>query len=146
MASFVTVAKVGAIPPGHGDTFRVGERLVAVFNDGGNYLAMDDCCPHMGASLGAGEIDADGVVACPWHAWRFRVADGTWCDNPKLKIDTFETRIVDDEIQVRVPGGGEAATTGEANAESDRGTTDEGRAANADNFDKRSDNDGSNPV
>ena len=102
MSEYVAVAKVGAIPPGKGDTFTVNGRLVAVFNDGGNYFAIDDLCPHMGASLGAGDVE-EGVVACPWHAWRFRICDGTWCDNPKIKIDSFPLRIVDDQIEVLVP-------------------------------------------
>lgn len=107
MSQFVTVAKVGAIAEGQGATFAVGDRLVAVFNRGGTYLAIDDLCPHMGASLGAGQLDAEGIVACPWHAWRFDVCDGTWCDNPRLKIDTFEVRIQGDEIQVRLPDSAE---------------------------------------
>jgi nitrite reductase (NADH) small subunit len=101
MAEFVTVAKVGAIPDGQGITVVVGERLVAVFNEGGNYSAIDDVCPHMGASLGAGEV-YEGMVVCPWHAWRFKTSDGTWCDSPRIKIDSFETRVVGDEIQVAV--------------------------------------------
>jgi nitrite reductase (NADH) small subunit/3-phenylpropionate/trans-cinnamate dioxygenase ferredoxin subunit len=99
---FVTVARVGSIPPGQGETFTVGDRLVAVFNDGGTYRAIDDLCPHMGASLGAGPIEG-GVVTCPWHAWRFRLSDGAWCDNPRLAVDTFEVRVQGNEIQVRVP-------------------------------------------
>ncbi|MFV2069947.1 MAG: Rieske (2Fe-2S) protein, partial [Pirellulales bacterium] len=83
-------------------TFQVGDRLVAVFHEGGDYYAIDDVCPHMGASLGAGEV-CDGVVACPWHAWRFSIHDGTWRDCPRVKIDSFEVRVVGDEIQVRVP-------------------------------------------
>lgn len=98
-SSFVTVAKVGSIPEGQGITTVVGERLVAVFNSGGEYFAIDDTCPHMGASLGAGEV-CDGIVACPWHAWRFKVSDGTWCDSPRIKVDSFEVRVVGDEIQV----------------------------------------------
>jgi nitrite reductase (NADH) small subunit/3-phenylpropionate/trans-cinnamate dioxygenase ferredoxin subunit len=100
MSQFVTVAKVGAIPEGQGGAFQVEDRLIAVFNRGGQYFAIDDLCPHMGASLGAGCMDEEGVVACPWHGWRFAVADGTWCDNPRIKIDSFEVRVVGDEIQV----------------------------------------------
>ena len=100
MPEFVTVAKVGAIAEGAGMAFPVGDRLVAVFNlGGGSYHAIDDLCPHMGASLAAGDV-CDGIVVCPWHAWRFRVTDGTWCDNPRIKTDVFEVRVVDDEIQV----------------------------------------------
>jgi nitrite reductase (NADH) small subunit/3-phenylpropionate/trans-cinnamate dioxygenase ferredoxin subunit len=99
-SEFTTVAKTGVIPEGQGITVVLGDRLVAVFNSGGEYFAIDDLCPHMGASLGAGEVD-EGVVTCPWHAWRFKVVDGTWCDNPRIKIDSFETRVVGDEIQIR---------------------------------------------
>ena len=83
-AEFVTVAKVGAIPEGEGASFQVGKRLVAVFNHQGKYLAIDDLCPHMGASLGAGYLDEEGVVTCPWHAWRFNACNGKWADNPRL--------------------------------------------------------------
>lgn len=99
---FVTVARVGDIPPGQSGAFPVGGKMVAVFNEDGQYWAIDDCCPHMGASLSAGYVDG-GVVTCPWHAWRFCITDGTWCDNPKVKTGSYEVRIVGDEIQVRVP-------------------------------------------
>ena len=97
--TFVTVAKVGEIAPGRGEAYAVSGRMVAVFNDGGTYRAIDDFCPHMGASLAGGPLER-GIVACPWHAWRFCIDDGAWCDNPRIRIDSFETRVVGDEIQV----------------------------------------------
>jgi nitrite reductase/ring-hydroxylating ferredoxin subunit len=99
---FVAVAAVGSIPPGEGRVFEVSGRLVAVFYDGHGYHAIDDLCPHMGASLGSGPM-VDGVVTCPWHAWRFRLCDGAWCDNPQLKVEVFETRVTDGMVEVRVP-------------------------------------------
>ena len=102
MTQFHSVAKVGSIPEGRGETFTIGARMVAVFHSEGQYFAIDDLCPHMGASLGAGEVH-DGIVACPWHAWRFKICDGTWCDNPRISIDAFEVRVEGDEIQVGVP-------------------------------------------
>ena len=101
MSDFVTVAKVGAIEEGRGDTFTVGERLVAIFLTGGEYYAIDDLCPHMGASLGAGQL-VERTVVCPWHAWRFDITDGTWCDNRRIKTDSFEVRVVGNDIQVRL--------------------------------------------
>jgi nitrite reductase (NADH) small subunit/3-phenylpropionate/trans-cinnamate dioxygenase ferredoxin subunit len=103
VADFQTVAKVGAIADGGSATFVVDETMVAVFRIGPSYYAMSDCCPHMGASLAAGHVEGD-TVTCPWHAWRFRITDGTWCDNPKIKTDTYDVRIVGDDIQVRVGG------------------------------------------
>jgi nitrite reductase (NADH) small subunit len=102
MSDFVTVAKVGDIPEGQGQAFAVNGRMVAVFNEGGKFSAIDDFCPHMGASLAGGYLEA-GIVTCPWHAWRFCVHDGKWCDNPKIKIDAFEVQIEGDDVQVRVP-------------------------------------------
>ncbi len=99
---FVAVARVGEIPAGEGRTFEVAGRLVAVFFDGTAYHAMDDLCPHMGASLGSGPFN-DGVVTCPWHAWRFRACDGAWCDNEKLRVEIFAVRVEGDSVQVRVP-------------------------------------------
>jgi nitrite reductase (NADH) small subunit/3-phenylpropionate/trans-cinnamate dioxygenase ferredoxin subunit len=106
MSQFVTVARVGDIPPGQSTTVQVGDQLVAVFNIGGRYYAINDLCPHMGASLAAGVVD-QGVVTCPWHAWRFRVSDGTWCDNPRLKVACYEVRQQGDEIQIRLSPNGQ---------------------------------------
>lgn len=99
---FSPVADVGDIPAGAGRTYEVSGRLVAVFFDGQNYSAIDDLCPHMGASLGSGPL-RDGCVTCPWHAWRFQLSDGAWCDNPRLKVDVFEVRVVGGRVEVRVP-------------------------------------------
>ncbi len=102
MDEFTTVAKVGEIEEGKGASYAVNGRMVAVFNIDGDYQAMDDICPHMGASLAAGPLQ-DGIVTCPWHAWRFKVCDGSWCDNPKISVDSFDVRVAGDEIQVAVP-------------------------------------------
>jgi len=102
MSDFQTVAKVGDIPAGEGRSFPVNGKLVGLFYIDDEYLAINDLCPHMGASLSGGWVE-DGCVTCPWHAWRFDLHDGTWRDNPKVKTDSYETRVVGDEIQVFVP-------------------------------------------
>ena len=104
MADFQTVARVGEIPEGEGRCFEVAGRLIAVFQVGGVYSAIYDTCPHMGASLSTGYVE-NGGVTCPWHAWRFCVASGTWLDNPQssLRQEVFATRVIGDEIQVKVP-------------------------------------------
>gem|GEM_PF-122028 len=98
---FVTIAKVGQLEEGEGTAVAVKERMVALFRQNDQYFAIDDFCPHMGASLASGYLE-NGVVTCPWHAWRFCIHDGKWCDNPKISIDSFPVRVVNDEIQVQV--------------------------------------------
>lgn len=111
MAEFKSVAKVGAVPEGQGRAFSVDGKIVAVFLVNGEYSAINDLCPHMGASLASGYVE-DGNVMCPWHAWRFCVKDGLWVDNPKSNIRTacYQVRVEGDFIQVMVPDEGPATT------------------------------------
>ena len=96
------VCAADEIASGSADTFELGGKIVAVFNHQGNLHAMDDACPHMGASLSAGDVQ-DFEVSCPLHAWRFDIRDGTWCDNRRVKIGAYETRIEQGRIQIRMP-------------------------------------------
>ena len=101
MSEFQTVATVDEIPEGQGRRFEVDERVLAIFNIRGKYTAIDDMCPHMGASLCEGDYNAsDSTVACPWHGWRFNVFDGSWSDNPRIKTDVFDVKVVGNQIQV----------------------------------------------
>ena len=102
MSEFFKVAKEGAVPEGEGRAFAVEGRMVGVYLLDGEYFAMNDFCPHMGASLASGYVE-DHAVSCPWHAWRFSVKDGTWLDNPKIKTDTYEIRIENGMIEVQIP-------------------------------------------
>jgi nitrite reductase (NADH) small subunit/3-phenylpropionate/trans-cinnamate dioxygenase ferredoxin subunit len=104
MAAFHTVCRVGDVPEGEGKTVAVGDKLVAVFRAGGRFFAIDDTCPHMGASLSAGYIE-NNIVTCPWHAWRFRLTDGAWADNPRIKIGCYGVRVEGDAVQVEIPDG-----------------------------------------
>lgn len=101
MAEFHTVGKVADLDEGAGMTVAVGTKLIAVFKVNGNYFAIDDTCPHMGASLSGGYLE-NGIVTCPWHAWRFRLADGAWADNPRIKIGCYQVRVEGDDLQVQV--------------------------------------------
>jgi nitrite reductase (NADH) small subunit/3-phenylpropionate/trans-cinnamate dioxygenase ferredoxin subunit len=101
MGEFQTVARVADLAEGEGMTVKVGHKLIALFRENGGYFAIDDVCPHMGASLSGGYVEK-GIVTCPWHAWRFRLCDGAWADNPRVKIGCYPVRVVGDDIQVQL--------------------------------------------
>src|SRR5437773_12537825 len=102
MPEFHTIARVGEIPEGEGRAFAVAGRAIAVFQDGGRYYAIDDTCPHAGASLARGTL-VSGTVVCAWHGWRFHLCDGRWADYAKLRIAAYPVRVVGEEIQVELP-------------------------------------------
>lgn len=102
MPKTVTVARVGEIADGEAKTVPGPGKLVAVFRVGERYFAIDDMCPHMGASLAGGVVE-NGIVTCAWHYWRFRLSDGAWADNPRIKIGCYPVHVVNDEIQLELP-------------------------------------------
>jgi nitrite reductase (NADH) small subunit len=98
----IKLGKVGDIPEGGCVVVEVQSRDVAVFCSGGQHFAIDDMCPHAGASLAGGHVE-NGIVTCPWHAWRFRLCDGAWADNPRVKTRSYPVHVEGDEILLEVP-------------------------------------------
>ena len=99
---FVTVAKVAEVTEGRGHLVVLPDRRIAIFLVEGKYYAIDDFCPHRGASLASGYV-MDGAVACPMHHWRFRLQDGNWLDNPEICIQRYNVRLHGQDIQVQIP-------------------------------------------
>jgi nitrite reductase (NADH) small subunit/3-phenylpropionate/trans-cinnamate dioxygenase ferredoxin subunit len=104
MGVFQTVCKVEDVPQGEGKVIALGRRIIALFRVGEQFYALDDVCPHMGASLAGGYVE-NGFVTCPWHAWRFRLADGMWADNlrGKIQVGCYAVRVEGDSVQIEVP-------------------------------------------
>ena len=71
----VRIATRSEIPPGEGRIVVAMGRVLALFNLDGEYLAVDNTCPHRGGPLGEGHLEG-GVVVCPWHGWRFDLRTG----------------------------------------------------------------------
>lgn len=102
MSQRVTVARVGDVAVGESVVVTVRNKDVAVFRTPDGFFALDDLCPHMGASLAGGFVE-DGCVTCPWHYWRFRLADGAWADSPKVRTGAYPVHVVGDEVQLELP-------------------------------------------
>jgi nitrite reductase (NADH) small subunit len=98
----IVIAPVSEIVENLGKAYPVGDRMIAVFLHNGQYYAMDDFCPHMGASLADGCL-YEGSVSCPWHAWRFDLKDGTWLDNPKIKTTVYAIAVEGDNLVIELP-------------------------------------------
>ncbi|MGD2132150.1 MAG: aromatic ring-hydroxylating dioxygenase subunit alpha [Maricaulaceae bacterium] len=75
----------------------LGEPVVMGRTKAGAPFALRDICPHRAAPLSAGAIceaaagngagDAAASVECPYHGWKFRVADGMCSEIPSLVAD-----------------------------------------------------------
>ncbi len=100
---YIPIANVGDIPAGEGRAFPIQGRVIGLFYVDGLYFALDDFCPHQGASLSAGHVE-DGCVRCPWHAWDFHLKDGTWVENPnaRFRCETFPVRVDGEDIYIKL--------------------------------------------
>jgi nitrite reductase/ring-hydroxylating ferredoxin subunit len=100
--AFVKVATVSEVPPGKAKQAKVGEKTLAVFNVNGSFYAIDDTCPHRGASLAEGEVEGHEVI-CPWHAAVFDVTSGAHLSPPaQSDVACYKVQVVGDEVQVDV--------------------------------------------
>jgi nitrite reductase (NADH) small subunit/3-phenylpropionate/trans-cinnamate dioxygenase ferredoxin subunit len=113
MPTTVAVAKLSEVPPGTAVGRVVDGRPLAVCNDGGRVFVLLDQCPHAGAALSGGEVGG-GLIECPWHGWRFRLADGQWADAPrgKVRVPCFPVTVVGDQIVVEIEDGPVTAPPG----------------------------------
>jgi nitrite reductase (NADH) small subunit len=99
---FVAVAKVTDIAPGEGKMVRaMSGRLrakpIAVFNENGNFYALNYVCVHMGGPLSEGVIK-DGEVTCPWHGWSFVAGTGLPGRTGGHPTVAYELKVEGDDI------------------------------------------------
>lgn len=101
--SWLRVGPAAAIPPGDYAQIEIDATLVAVFNIGGTFYAIDDTCTHDGGELAGGAVE-DDVVICPRHGARFCLRTGAALTPPAYEpVRTYETRVVDGVVEVKGP-------------------------------------------
>jgi phenylpropionate dioxygenase-like ring-hydroxylating dioxygenase large terminal subunit len=85
---------------------RMGEKMVAWRDRGGQVTVMSDLCPHRGVALSAGKL-VDDCIQCPFHGFeydtsgdcRFIPANGKNSQPPKaMQVKTYPTREAHDII------------------------------------------------
>lgn len=99
--ALIKVGTVADVPPGEGRVVEAGGRVLALFNVQGRFFAIDNACSHRGGPLGEGDVE-DGVVTCPWHAWRWDVRTGANVNNPAVTLACFPVRVEGDALVVEI--------------------------------------------
>lgn len=98
----VCLGPVDAIPLGQGRAYQVGTHSIAVFRlRGGKLKAIQNECPHRGGPLSEGIIGA-GSVLCPFHAWKFELANGE-CHTEPCTIRTYSVHEENGELFLKLP-------------------------------------------
>lgn len=88
---------------GSGKKIEIDGSQLGIFRLDGLFWAVQDFCPHRGGSLGHGELDEYGWLACPLHAWFFNIKTGQSSTNPIMSIKTFPCETRDNQVWVNLP-------------------------------------------
>jgi 3-phenylpropionate/trans-cinnamate dioxygenase ferredoxin component len=101
MADWVNVASAAEVPPGTWKVVDVEGAMIAVFNLGGEYYAIEDICTHDGGVLTGGDVEGD-VIVCPRHGAKFSIKTGAVLAPPAYEaIATFPVRVEAGMVQVK---------------------------------------------
>jgi nitrite reductase (NADH) small subunit len=101
MSDFVRVIAADELAPGSCMETRVEGKPVALFNVDGTFHAIGNTCIHRGGPLGQGFLSGT-IVMCPWHAWTYDVTTGVSTVNPDLKVPSYETKVEEGQVLVKV--------------------------------------------
>jgi 3-phenylpropionate/trans-cinnamate dioxygenase ferredoxin subunit len=74
--------------------FEFEDKSLALFNVDGQLFAIDDSCPHQGASLCGGRLDGR-VIQCCAHGLRFDLRSGYLLNSTQLKVINYPVEIID---------------------------------------------------
>lgn len=74
--------------PGLRGLFEFDDKSLALFNIDGQLYAIDDSCPHQGASLCGGRLQGQ-VIQCAAHGLRFNLASGYLLNSTQLKVASY---------------------------------------------------------
>jgi len=102
VADYTRVGSVKEFRDGRGRLVRLNGEPVAVFRRGDRWYAIQDACPHMGASLSDGKLDGEHVV-CHWHDWKFELATGQGDRRWWARARVFDVKIEGEDLLLRAP-------------------------------------------
>ena len=101
MSRQIVVGVVGELGPGQRKLVFIDGRSVVLFNVDGTIHAIDNSCPHNGASLASGQLEGC-VLRCPAHGLRFDLRTGCMPGKGGLSLTTFPILTVDGKLVVSV--------------------------------------------
>ncbi len=83
---------------------QVEHRFIALFNVNDTLYAINDSCPHQGASLFGGKLEGQ-VIQCCAHGLRFDLESGYLLNSTHLKVKAYPVEYQDDQVFIVLNSG-----------------------------------------
>lgn len=103
MSDWIQVAPAAQFAEGDVRVVEVDGVMVAVYLLDGEFIAIEDLCPHDGAEIASGCVK-DGILTCPRHGATFNLRNGDVLSPPAYDpLEMMLVRIEDSVVEVRDP-------------------------------------------
>jgi 3-phenylpropionate/trans-cinnamate dioxygenase ferredoxin subunit len=101
MSRQVSVGSADELLPGGRKLAFAEGRSIVLFNIGGTVHAIDNSCPHNGASLASGRLEGN-VLRCPAHGLGFDVTTGCMPGAGGMCLTKFPVHVEDDRLVLTI--------------------------------------------
>ncbi len=102
-AGFIDVCALDELSLGQIHTHKLGDREILLYRDHDQVSCFDNSCAHMGMPLDGGNV-AEGVIECPYHAFKYRLDTGECLTVPEVQLVVHAVRVRDGRVAVKSAG------------------------------------------
>jgi 3-phenylpropionate/trans-cinnamate dioxygenase ferredoxin component len=99
MAHDIVVGAAECLAEGERKLVFAGAHSVVVFNIAGRIHAIENSCPHNGASLANGRLEGN-MLTCPAHGLRFDLSTGCTPGAGQLCLNVLPVRMEEGQLVV----------------------------------------------
>lgn len=109
MVNPAEVGRIGAVElcgaeelwDGEMGCFRAGNTTILLLKINGQFRAYQGNCPHQGAPLAEGELDA-GLITCAAHRWQFDATNGLGVNPRSARLKCFPVHVEERKVFIEV--------------------------------------------
>lgn len=80
----------------------VNGKIICLARQGQQLFACAQKCPHAGASLAGGRLDALGNLVCPLHKYKFSIKSGRNVSGEGYHLKTYPLEIIEEGIFIHL--------------------------------------------
>ncbi len=91
-----------AIEEGKARRINYKGQLIAIVRNKGEYFAIEDTCPHKGAPLSKGWVNAHGDLLCPLHNYCYNLNTGRELNQLTQDARVYQVKIEEGGLYVDV--------------------------------------------
>jgi nitrite reductase/ring-hydroxylating ferredoxin subunit len=93
---------IADLPENRLHEIKISDKRIGLLKRDQRIFAIAANCPHAGADLCTGWIDARGNVVCPLHSYRFDPSNGRNISGEGYKLFTYPVEVKDNEVFIGI--------------------------------------------